>query len=241
MQTHRIKITVIAAFVGLLLLVCGCTMVGLAAGSLVDEHKPKQNILKASQFLDLKIGTRLSVTLNDGTTTSGKLAGLTPAEHTRFLDSYSQARLHGEGAIYLPAINDTCFVLPQKGVWTCCEFVDVSYGVVTDRWRFCFTVRLPDSNLTRNYCLDEIVAIKNSDGGFVTSELLNRLITDSDYLVPLAAVEIINDFGRQLIPIENIASVAVPNHRHGQLIGGLIGGILDAALISLAIGISASM
>jgi len=239
---RRFPIVALAIIAALLLLQNGCcTMAGTVIGSMRDDRKPKQKPRQGWQLTEIKTGTMIWATLTDSSKIAGKLADVTPINHDRFVSLYTRFRNRDSETALLPTIGDTLLILPKNGHWIRGELKDVSCRDGDSKWGFYFTIEQLDSGGLRNYRLDQITALRKSDGGILPGPRLATLMLDSSGIVPLAAIEIVNDSGRLRISIESIALLTVPNHRHGLLTGALIGAALDAALISFGLAFKESM
>ena len=225
----------------LLLLQSGCcTMAGMAIGSTRDNHRPEQKPRQDWQLAEIKPGTMTWVTLKDSTKIAGTLAEVIPLSQAQFRHRYDEFRKHDSASALLPAIGDTLMLLPKSGVWFRGRLQDVSCQQQDSRWSFSFSVEQIDSSVLRHYRADQVTAFRRADCDPLSGPQLASMILDSSGIIPISAIEIACDSGRQKIPVENIAHLSVPNHRHGVLTGTLIGAALDAAFISIGIASQSS-
>jgi hypothetical protein len=234
----QLPIAVLAFVAALLLLQCGCSVVGSGIGAAIDSRKPKRVSVSGWQLTKIKRDTKIWATLDDSVKVTGKFAGVIPLDHNQFVDLYTSFRGLDSVHSLLPAIGDTLLILPKKSHWLRARLLDVSSQDNNSKWGFRFATEQLDSGKLHDYRLNQITALRTIAGGIIPGPQLSTLILDSNGIVPFTAIEIVNDSGNLRFPIENVARLTVPNHRHGRTIGLLIGAALDAAAIAIVIALS---
>jgi len=72
-MTTRVLGTVIIAIVATVVLLqqCGCSLIGLGVGSIIDSRKPKETSISSWQLFDVKQGTKVKLVLKDGRVIEG--------------------------------------------------------------------------------------------------------------------------------------------------------------------------
>jgi hypothetical protein len=235
------KSLIAAVIATLLLSQCGCSAVGAGVGSIIDSRKPKRKPIAGWQVTQIKRGIKIWVTLDDSLKITGKFTGVIPLDHNQFADLYTNFRERDSVHALLPAIGDTLLILPKKSHWLRVKLMDVLSRDGNSKWGFRFATEQLDSGGLHDYRLNQIKALRTVAGGIVAGPQLSALILDSSGIKPFTAIEIVNDSGRLRVPIENIAHLTMPNNRHGQSIGFLIGATLDVAAIATVIGVGMTM
>ncbi len=241
-SSKRFLIAVLVVGSALLLLQSGCcTMAGTVIGSIHDDRQPKQKPRQGWELAEIKPGTKVWATLSDSSRIEGRLSGILDVDHDFVAARYGQLRERDSETALLPAIGDSVSILPVHANWLQGRLKGVYYRRDGSEWHFCLAVARPDPDTLSECRLDQIAALRTSNGDVLAGKRLAGLICDSGGVLPIGAIEIATDIGTRKVFIEDIAHLSVPNHKHGLLTGALIGIVLDAAIISVGLAFQESM
>ena len=227
---RRFRIVKLAIIAATLLLQCGCSVVGLGIGEAIDSHKPDSVTVQGWRLATIKQGSPLKITLNDGSTITGRFTRGMPATAAWIDTLYMRARSNDSGCVILPALGDTVeFIKESNRIrgridYATCRRLESDCD-------FCFGATPVDSSGAREFCLKHLLAVRRADGGLLKSGDIANAIDQSHTFVPLAGIEITTPFGVQQTPLYDISRVVVSYQKHGQRIGFLIGAIIDVVIL----------
>lgn len=118
----KIKSVTMAILIALVNYLCGCSVVGLGVGALIDKSRPDYTTVEPDKILDLGPGTKMTLFMEDGSYEYGKVAGTTskiPGERTPDnIDSimtFDQRMLIFESIVY-PDTDRHAQYLPLRSV-----------------------------------------------------------------------------------------------------------------------------
>ncbi len=237
MQTHRIKVTMIAASLGLLLLQCGCSLIGLGIGSLVDSGKPKEKSVEIWQLVNVKRGTQVRIVTNGGQVVSGEFCGATLMTRDAFRDAYIQARRDNPDCRDLPAIGDTVALFGRGGMKVEGELVGAELSSHEEGWDYFVQVRQLRDDETRFCNLSDVVEIRKPSGDRMTATRFQELISLFGSKT-LSAVTLCEAGVPHELALDTVSFVNVPTKRSAATTGFLIGAVVDATIIVIAVAAS---
>jgi len=218
--------TIVAA---LLLLQCGCSVVGLGIGEAIDSHKPDSVTVQGYRLATIEQGSHLNITLSNGSTITGTFNRGLPATAERIDTLYMRARSNDSGCAILPALGDTVEFIKKSGRVRS-RIDNAVYRRLESDCDFCFGATPVDSSGARELCLKHLLAIRRPDGGLLKSGDIANAIAQSNTFVPLAGIEMVTKTGLQQTSLDSISQVVMSYHKHGQRNGFLIGAAIDVVI-----------
>jgi hypothetical protein len=221
---------VLVVLTALLLLQSGCAVVGLGIGAAIDAHQPDSVTVQGWRLAAIEQGSRLSVTMTNGSKIAGTFHGGTPATAEWIDTLYMRARSNDPGCAILPALGDTVDFIHNSGQVRG-QIKSAVYQLHESESDFCYGCAPVDSSETREFCLRHLRAVRRPDGRLVRSGDIANAIAKSHTFVPYSGIEMVTHMGTQQMPFDCIANVVAYPHKHGKRDGLIIGAIIDLLLL----------
>jgi hypothetical protein len=215
-----------AIVAALLLLQSGCSVVGLGIGAAIDAHKPDSVIVQGYCLTTVEQGSPLKIDLSNGSTIIGTFNRGMPASAEWIDTLYMRARSSDPGCAVLPALGDTVEFTHRSGRVRGRIDSAVCRRLETE-CDFCYGLSPVDSSEAREFCLSHLLAVRRPDGVLLRSGDIANAIAQSPTFIPYSGIELITNAGTQQTPLDCIARVVAPYHKHGKWNGLLLGAVID--------------
>ena len=198
---------------------CGCSLIGLGIGALVDGGKPDSETIRVGAAMDLKAGDEIRIALVDSTVVEGVY------KESALLDSATYARryagfLAGAGAgVAVPLLGDTLFLHTKTGRLPY-RYVFRGFGIGSMKLLWL------DKSQTTTIALSYPKQLERSDGTMFDPAMLERMRLPTDVLLVVRTAT-----GTARVPVDDIAQIDRPNSTNSKWIGLGMGAAADIIII----------
>ena len=202
----------------------GCSLIGLAGGSILDARKPASSFVPTGRMHAFRAGDSLGLVLRDSTVVTGRYAGFSRFDHTAYRERFARA-LTETRAPALPRPGDPVQVIrtrpglsgPASG-----EFLAFLAMTIELRERHGRTLEVPFS---------EVRELRwNERRSRLTRDDLARLRLEGK--LPLASIILVEtDSGAVALPLDGVAWVGGPTLRDAGRRGFILGLAADAMIV----------
>jgi hypothetical protein len=236
MTKRTLGIVIIATIATIVLLLqCGCSLIGLGIGASIDSGNKKQIPAEGWQIADIPEGTNVTVVLNDGSSVIGKLCGVDFAGAASFQDDYIRAREKDTVAAVLPALGDSLVLRGRWGTQIEGKFIGVDRSRDKNKWEYWFKISQEDREEPRLCRLSDVHDIRKSDGSSLAGLDFGRIL-DETIRSSISTVSVCGDpGGSKLIQATDINRVTFAKKGKAAQTGFLIGLAVDATIIAVAL------
>lgn len=232
MMHAKISFLLVLLLAGLTLVVVnGCSLIGLGIGSISDGSKPNEvAIIPDGQLESMKLGAQVDVILKDGGHILGKYAGTDRIPAENFAQAYDQCREHMPVGVFLPGLGDSITVftrslgaeLPERK-WEI-EFHGFASGLVG--------MNSKTGRERQGLLLDTVDRIVDRQDNAIAGETIRKLLADGQIPVSTLPVIVIQGPKQQMsVATDKIQQILVINKKHGKRNGLLIGAAIDVSLL----------
>ncbi len=215
--------------------ISGCSLIGLTLGAMSDARQPKEMIIPGWKVDSLKVGTMIEVLCKDSITLRGKYNGVEPMPLGQYAQAYAKAQARLPEGIHLPNLADTLtmtFVSPNlqapkrvlSGKLSGFEVGFIQF-TATENGRF----------KVSSERLEELMRLRDESGTDLTGEIVRNLIAEGK--MPVRSALLLLDEGRRKqVAINQVEQVhQFAGKKNGALTGLLVGAVIDATLVFIAV------
>jgi hypothetical protein len=221
-------------FAGLLLLLVGCTLVGLGLGAAVDAGRPKAGLVPEWEWTTIRPRTPIVVRLTDGTDVKGRFIRTTQLPAARYTPRFLQWRGSDSAFATLPAPGDTVAVVLRSGERLNGQLDGYDRRLVATKVTpFAWIVPAGDS-IPKSINLDSTAEMRVGADAPVDVERVGSVV-NSPYFPSLAAITVRTPELELIdLDIDRIDQITYP-HRHGAVTGLLVGLGIDVVIIVVGV------
>jgi hypothetical protein len=226
-------LAIAAMCVPLTLHVSGCSLIGLAGGSIIDAGRPRHSFVPTGQVHTFHFGDSVRLQRRDSTVVEGRFAGSTRIPDAEYRDRFAMAQSR-PGAPALPPPGVPVQVRLRGAVPMSAdrgELLAFVAAAVEFRDRSGRTVSVPFSQLRE----------LQWDGGRerLTLEDLARLRLEG--ALPLASNLLVeSDTGTVVVPVDDVAWLWGPTPRGAARKGFVLGLVADVVVVGVVAAIASS-
>jgi hypothetical protein len=233
-MTMRSRVsTVLALFAATLMVLQmnGCCILGFTVGAISDAKKPDSEAIPGWEVSTIKPGTKIGISLRDGTEISGKFRSLEQTSTAEYTSRYEEIRGQQPDGLILPTIGDTITVISKSGDQFVGEFCGFDYEVMC--------IRLPRMTEPIKGNLDLVSSIIDRRGNVVEMGTIRKLTSEGE--IPFLSEIVLqsegwsywSELGEVRIPLDKIYQIQVPVKKRGALTGLLVGAAVDVIVIAV--------
>jgi hypothetical protein len=204
----------------------GCSVIGLTIGASVDASKPDQKTAPSWEAMTIVPGTRITISLKDGSRVNGKYSGLERIPAAQYAAIYSQAREQKPEGIILPALGDSIDI-GKSVVGLFKDSVKKLDGTFEGFEHDRILTKLKGRARLSDMPLSTVTKIVSDRDHVISGETIKRLIHEGKIPV-LSAIVIKCEAGKALIAMDKI-EISVKKHAASE--GFITGAIIDTVII----------
>ena len=202
----------------------GCTLIGLGIGALVDDHSQgKPRTVSPLAVASASPGQSVELSLRDGSLVTGRLQGVEAVEDALYRERWKGSLQALAGTATLPGLG-AVHVRTAKG-----EADATLLGLRPGR----LVIRQGRRVDADTVALDSLTSLGVPGGGSVDGVTVARLAQEGK-LPFLDALVVKANGARRVIPLEDVHSASFLS-KSGKKTGAIIGAVLDAAVVTLAV------
>lgn len=222
-QNKVITITLLlAAFIMILCLLNGCTVIGLAIGASADGGKPDKKDYAISEIERIKPGKEVTVVLNTKYMISGEYLRTTRITDQEYDSIFSEFREKSFDLAAIPGPGDTITILDLAGQQWTFELIGYNYDYLT--------VRRIGETEQRVFLISNIAEITAGNETMISVEELKMIIAGPR--IPVLQAMVLNINGDTVvIAASRIDRVFSIEKKHGIWKGLAIGLAIDAGAL----------
>jgi hypothetical protein len=215
-----------------------CTLAGYGIGTLVDSGNSRTWAPEAFVTDTVDVGETIDLAMRDGEELSGAFYGIEQMPEKDYAQRYEAARERHPPDFPLPVLGDTVSLCLTPGSQLDVEFLGFDVQEVL--------VRRHDDSTTEGVRPTEIEALVMEGGAIIQGQVLTLWLADGT--VPFRSAialqvrpAIQRAGGRRAVPLDQVQRVELKSHsgrRTGTLVGVIIDGVVVAAALAFAVGMS---
>jgi hypothetical protein len=225
--------------VGLLLAqILNCTVIGYQIGSSIDNKKPDQLIIAPWELATIKMGTEISMYMQDNFLTIGEFIGVERLPADEYAKRYSEFW----GSLILdfnmPKLHDTIAITLISNEIIKGNFVGFDYRFVARKDELAsekacdyYTLLTSQGGVTTKVDLNQIAEVEDQNGyGFKGTGLM-ELAATMDFPI-ISAIAYKEDLIKELVPLDDIRRIKIANEKNAKWNWMGYGAMIDIAIIT---------
>jgi hypothetical protein len=201
---------------------CGCSLVGLTAGSIVDSRTPDFDTIPAWNASSIEQGKDIKLTKKTGEELKGQYLGLRTPADSQYALVYNEYREKHKKEFSLPALFDTISIVTlEPAMESKGEFLGFENQYMWIR------VMGISGIMREKIDMNKLEKIAERSGNLIEVQKLIDLSLGGKIPAPYTEVTLRTDSDTARVPITSVSRIEIPNSKTARWYGLAFGACID--------------